>query len=127
MATFANGTTVTLTATPTGKARFAGWSGDCSGKSTCVLSMTADHAVTATFARRGAASPTCTVPRVVGMSLAKARTKIRRAHCSVGTISRKSSARARKGKVLVQTPRFGRKLRNGARVSLTVGKGSTGR
>jgi hypothetical protein len=53
VATFADGTTVTLTATPTGRARFAGWSGDCSGKSTCVLSMTADHAVTATFARRG--------------------------------------------------------------------------
>jgi beta-lactam-binding protein with PASTA domain len=123
VATFANGTTVTLTATPTDRSRFAGWSGDCSGKSTCVLSMTVDHAVTATFARRGAASPTCAVPRVVGMSLAKARTKIRRAHCSVGRINKKFSPRAKKGKVLVQGPKRGTRLRTGARVNLVVGKG----
>jgi endoglucanase len=53
VATFSSGTTVTLTATPTGRSRFVGWSGDCSGKGSCVLLMTADHSVTATFARRG--------------------------------------------------------------------------
>jgi hypothetical protein len=125
VATFASGTTVTLTATPTGKARFAGWSGDCSGKSSCVLSMTADHAVTATFARRGAQQPqaACTVPKVLGMSLAKARRTLTRAHCGVGAISRKFSTRAKSGKVVAQGPRRGLKLRNGARVNLAIGRG----
>ncbi len=52
VATFSNGTTVTLTARRSGRNRFAGWSGDCTGTGTCVLTMTADHAVTATFTRR---------------------------------------------------------------------------
>jgi endoglucanase len=52
VATFANGTTVTLTARRNGRNRFVGWSGDCSGTANCVLSMTTDHAVTATFNTR---------------------------------------------------------------------------
>ncbi|MBU2037282.1 hypothetical protein KJ866_03750, partial [Patescibacteria group bacterium] len=42
-------TSVTLTATPAVGYLFTGWSGDCSGAGTCVVSMTADRAVTATF------------------------------------------------------------------------------
>jgi hypothetical protein len=49
------GTSVTLTATGTG---FIGWSGDCSGTGTCVVPMTADTTVTATFP---AASPPATL------------------------------------------------------------------
>jgi hypothetical protein len=52
VATFPNGTTVTLTARRNGRNRFAGWSGDCVGTGSCVLSMTVDHRVTATFNRR---------------------------------------------------------------------------
>jgi hypothetical protein len=124
VAAFADGTTVTLTAKATGRNRFTGWSADCSGAGSCIVTMTADHAVTATFGRKGAAPTSiCLVPRVVGMSLTKARSKIKRAHCSVGTISRRSSKRATKGRVLKQAVRPGRKLRAGARVNLTVGKG----
>jgi hypothetical protein len=50
-ASYANGTTVTLTTTAGTKTRFTGWSGDCSGTGSCVLSMTANHFVTATFAK----------------------------------------------------------------------------
>jgi beta-lactam-binding protein with PASTA domain len=57
------------------------------------------------------------------MSLAKARARIRHAHCSVGRISKKFSPRAKKGKVLVQGPKRGTRLRTGARVSLVVGQG----
>lgn len=50
---FADGSTVVLTATPTGDASFAGWTGDpaCDGTSTPTCSLTADAArsVTATF------------------------------------------------------------------------------
>lgn len=44
-------TEVTLTATPTGDNTFAGWSGTggCTGTSTCVLTMSAAKAATATF------------------------------------------------------------------------------
>jgi beta-lactam-binding protein with PASTA domain len=63
------------------------------------------------------------VPRVVGLKLGKARTKIVRAHCLVGKVTRKSSSIRKKGKVLGQTPRAGRRLGYGARVRLTVGTG----
>jgi beta-lactam-binding protein with PASTA domain len=57
------------------------------------------------------------------MSLAKARAKVRRANCSVGSVSRKASTRAKRGRVLAQAVKAGRTLRSGARVNLTVGKG----
>ena len=43
------GTVVTLTATPTGGSLFSGWSGVCSGTGSCVVTMNAAKAVTATF------------------------------------------------------------------------------
>ena len=46
---YAYGTSVTLTASPDSGITFAGWSGDCSGAGTCVLSMTADRSATAVF------------------------------------------------------------------------------
>ena len=45
------GTMVTLTASPDGTSTFTGWSGACSGTSTCQVTMSAAHSVTATFAR----------------------------------------------------------------------------
>lgn len=46
---FPTGTTVTLTATAVAPYTFGGWSGACSGTSTCVLLMESDTTVTATF------------------------------------------------------------------------------
>jgi endoglucanase len=46
---FPAGTTVTLTATPIAPSVFGGWSGACTGTSTCVLLMQSDTTVTATF------------------------------------------------------------------------------
>ncbi len=49
--TFASGTSVTLTATPTTGSSFTGWSGSgCSGTSTCTVTMSAARAVNAEFA-----------------------------------------------------------------------------
>jgi hypothetical protein len=48
---FADGSEVTLTATPDAGNDFAGWGGDCTGSegNTCTLTMNADKTVTATF------------------------------------------------------------------------------
>jgi Tol biopolymer transport system component len=46
---FEPGTEVTLTATPAAEAMFVGWSGDCTGTGECVVTMTADTEVGATF------------------------------------------------------------------------------
>ncbi|MCX6790299.1 MAG: peptidoglycan-binding protein, partial [Candidatus Kaiserbacteria bacterium] len=49
-ATFASGTSVTLTATPASGSTFAGWSGACTGTAaTCTVSMTANRIVSAMF------------------------------------------------------------------------------
>ncbi len=46
---YADGTSVTLTATPAAGYGFSGWTGDCSGTGQCALTMNADHTVSATF------------------------------------------------------------------------------
>lgn len=48
-ASYPHGSQITLTATASANATFAGWSGGCSGTGTCKVSMYADHTVTATF------------------------------------------------------------------------------
>ena len=48
-ATFSGSTVVTLSAAPNAASVFAGWSGACSGLSTCVVTMDAAKSVTATF------------------------------------------------------------------------------
>jgi len=59
----------------------------------------------------------------VGKTLGAAKTRIKRAHCRVGKITRKHSSARKKGKVIGQSPRAGRRLANGAKVNLVVGKG----
>jgi uncharacterized repeat protein (TIGR01451 family) len=64
----------------------------------------------------------CVVPKVVGKKLAAAKKRIKKAHCSVGKIKHKHAAKSKRGKVLAQSPKPGRKLKNHAKVNLTVGK-----
>jgi beta-lactam-binding protein with PASTA domain len=59
---------------------------------------------------------------VVGKKLAAARARIRGAHCAVGKITRKHAAKAKRGKVIAQSPTPGRHLRNLAKIKLTVGR-----
>ena len=115
---FLFGASVKLTAKPSSRSIFSGWSGACHGTAAaCTLSMTASTATTASFKAK------CVVPKVIGLTLRKAKARIRRAHCAVGKVTRKASAARKKGRVLAQKPKPGKKLRPGARVNLTVGKG----
>jgi hypothetical protein len=50
IATYANGTSVSLTATPASGQTFTGWSGDCSGLGSCIVTMSGARNVTANFA-----------------------------------------------------------------------------
>jgi beta-lactam-binding protein with PASTA domain len=63
------------------------------------------------------------VPKVVGLTLSKAKTRIRKAHCRTGKITKKVSSRRLRNHVLKQSPRKGTRLPNGGKVKLTVGKG----
>jgi PKD domain len=64
----------------------------------------------------------CVVPRVVGRTLKRANVAIRKARCRTGRVRRAYSKR-RKGIVVAQTPRAGRRLVVGARVHLVVSRG----
>ena len=57
---------------------------------------------------------------MIGLTLAKAKAKIRKAHCSVGKIRRARSSRV--GRVIGQSPRAGVKKPNGFKVKLVVGR-----
>jgi len=50
-ATFNNGTSVTLTASPASGSVFTGWGGACSGKGACTVVMNGGQTVTATFSK----------------------------------------------------------------------------
>lgn len=71
------------------------------------------------------AGPGCRVPRVIGRTLRRARAVIASGGCSVGTVSRLSSARRLIGRVLSQDPRPGSLAREHAAVNLTVGSSAT--
>ena len=64
----------------------------------------------------------CVVPSVVGLSLGTARTRIRRAGCTVGPVRYTRSRRAR-GRVISQRPRARTRLARGGRVTLVVSRG----
>ncbi len=66
--------------------------------------------------------PRCRVPRVLGLRLAAAKRRIRRAHCSVGRVRRVHSRPRLRGRVIRQSPRAGSLRRRGSPVRLVVGR-----
>jgi hypothetical protein len=112
------GAIVTLTAIPAAGSSFSGWSGSgCSGRLPCSLTMSEDQSVTAAFARL------CVVPNLKGKALSAARNAARRAHCSLGRVSRAYSSKVRNGRVVSQRPRPGRRLAANAKVDVVISKG----
>jgi hypothetical protein len=109
------GTTVLLSAAPARGSAFAGWSGACTGKHACSLSLGSDKSVKATFSR-------CKVPRLVGQKLKTAKSRITKAYCRVGKITKKKSSRRKRGRVLKQSLRPGKLVSANTKIKLTVGK-----
>jgi hypothetical protein len=65
----------------------------------------------------------CTVPRLGGKSLAAARSALRHSGCAVGKVTRRRSAKVRKGKVIGASVKPGKHRKKGARIGLVVSKG----
>jgi hypothetical protein len=117
---YAEGTAVTLTASPARGSAFTGWSGPCTGASTCTVTTNAGTTVTARF--RLLPKP-CLVPRVKGKTLKKAERLIRAHACSVGRIKHTASRTIAKGHTISQNPKPGKRLKHGAKINLVVSKG----
>jgi hypothetical protein len=88
------------------------------------LANLGDASGTGTITNDDAAPPPvrCRVPRVIGLRLAAARTRIRARNCRVGRIRRVRTKRSRVGKVIRQSPRAGAVRARNSRVNLVVGR-----
>jgi YD repeat-containing protein len=64
-AVFNTGTSVTLTALPASGSTFAGWGGNCSGLSSCVLAMSTGRNVTASFTNNSGSGGSLSYPAVL--------------------------------------------------------------
>jgi hypothetical protein len=109
------GTVVALSAAPDRGSAFAGWSGACSGKGACSVGLGADASVGATFSR-------CKVPRLVGQKLKAAKSRITKAYCRVGKVTKKKASKRKRGRVLKQSVRAGKLVSAYTKIKLTVGK-----
>jgi Divergent InlB B-repeat domain/PASTA domain len=111
------GSVVTVTAKAGKRSVFAGWSGACTGKAPCTLSLSAARFVRASFRR------VCLVPKVKGKRLRVAQRSIKARGCRVGKIRHVFSATVKKGHVISQKPRPHRRRKYYARLELVVSKG----
>jgi beta-lactam-binding protein with PASTA domain len=83
--------------------------------------MNAATGVTATFT--ASAPPVkCHVPKVIGKSLKVAKKTLKHANCGLGKV-KKAFSKKKKGLVIAQSPKPGKTLSRGAKVSLTLSKG----
>lgn len=70
-----------------------------------------------------AAPATCTVPRLKGRTLKASKLQIRAADCKVGSVAKKKSGKAKRGKVIDQSAKPGTVVPAGTVVKVTLGKG----
>ena len=65
----------------------------------------------------------CIVPRMKGKTLAQSRRLLARANCALGRRTEANHAKVRKGRVLRQSVRAGRRMPAGTRIGLTLSRG----
>jgi hypothetical protein len=119
--TFALGTNVTHTYASPGTYTVSVTHADAVANTTTATGTVAVAAKQAPPAARPVAR--CVVPKVVARKLARAKAAIKKAHCRTGKVRRAYSKKRRKGLVVAQSPRAGRKLKAGTRVNLVVSRG----
>jgi hypothetical protein len=115
---YSYGSSVKLAAKSARGSAFAGWSGSCTGKATCTVSMTAARSVQASFRLKA-----CVVPRVKGKSLKVAKRQIKDHGCRVGRVRHAFSARVKRGHVMFERPKPHARRKHGAKVYLIVSRG----
>ena len=67
-----------------------------------------------------AGAGTCLVPRLKGRTVRTARRSLRRAGCVLYRVTRSRRRGTKRGRIVWQTPRAGRKLREGALVEIAI-------
>ena len=70
----------------------------------------------------GSAPERCIVPKLKGKTLAAARKAVMLAHCALGKVTNKHVKKAKRGRVLRQSPSPGTIKPNGAKVSVVIQK-----
>jgi len=133
---YAHGTSVTLTAATAAGSVFSGWGDACTAaaqNAQCTLTVDADTVVSATFDPAPVTTPppppparpspsVCAVPRVIGLTLAAAKTRLTRADCRLGVVTTRKARPAQAGRVVAQRPAAGEYLAAHGRVALVLGK-----
>jgi PASTA domain-containing protein len=113
-ATTTTGTSATTTTTGTGTT------------STAATTIAAPTTTTTTTDPGATTAPArCVVPNVRNKLLAKAQGALRRAHCRSGRISHAKSSTVRRGRVIFQRPKPGKRIASGGRINLVVSRGTT--
>ena len=70
-----------------------------------------------------AAPAQCVVPKLKGKTVKAAKAALKRAHCSLGKVTRKANRSVKKGRVATQKPKPGTRKAAGAKVAIVVSKG----
>lgn len=71
-------------------------------------------------------APVCSVPKLLGKTLPRARRALAAAHCRLGRVGYAFSSARKRGRVVAQRPRAGVRIKAGARVKVVVGRGPGG-
>jgi beta-lactam-binding protein with PASTA domain len=78
---------------------------------------------TSAVAMAAPAKKQCKVPAVAGKTQAAAKKALKKANCAVGKVTKKSSKKVAKGKVISSNPKKGTTKKAGTKVKLTVSSG----
>ena len=68
------------------------------------------------------AAPRCVVPKLKGLTLRQVKTKLRRARCRLGRVTRRRAAARSRGKVIAQKPKPRTRRARNFRVAVTLGR-----